>query len=453
MLEGKDALDAQPFDKIVLYDKYKECDVEVLFSLEDAHAIRQKQWYMSKTGYVVNEDLQSMHLFVWYLRGNTVPDDCTIDHHHYRSPLDNRYGNLKPATRTQQALNRAKSDAATSELHGVSMTEHGTWTAHGVFERSVYYLGTYKTEIEAGVAYDRWIISLPDFHEGFRKPNFPEKVDEHRLMGPPEKRKVNRPFTCVQPLKSGRFEALYRRKAIGVFDDAGDAAYAHDEAAVKHNPRIVYLNFPELFLDFFEARRNKIKFTLTKVENNVGFVWLENVNEFLYIDVEDYERCKTFKLHVAKQRGHPVANLELDDKKGVALGRFILNVQDKSQSVTYRDHNSLNMRKTNLVVVPKNTLSLHTKKREDTTTKKMNIHYRNDRDTYCAQVRVPKHLRKDDRPSSKCVRKSLQTFEEASRWRDLQVMHYYPGQYRELIFDDWDAQTRLYWIQKLHVQF
>lgn len=88
--------------------------------------------------------------------------------HKSRDGLDNRRENLREATRSQNNGNRITRGGRTSSLKGVQQRTNGTWIANCCKR----HLGTFKTEREAGLAYDR--AARGEFGE-FARLNFPEE--------------------------------------------------------------------------------------------------------------------------------------------------------------------------------------------------------------------------------------------------------------------------------------
>ena len=86
--------------------------------------------------------------------------------------LDNRRENLRPATSSQNAMNRATPSDNTSGFKGISRSGL-KWRAYvGVSGRQTY-LGSFTTPEEAARAYDA--AALHHYGE-FARPNFPQEV-------------------------------------------------------------------------------------------------------------------------------------------------------------------------------------------------------------------------------------------------------------------------------------
>jgi hypothetical protein len=76
-----------------------------------------------------------------------------VDHIN-RDKLDNRRGNLRVATRSQNEANKAKGSRGTSRYKGVTRTRNGKWKAEITVDGYRIYLGVFKKEKDAAVAYN-----------------------------------------------------------------------------------------------------------------------------------------------------------------------------------------------------------------------------------------------------------------------------------------------------------
>jgi hypothetical protein len=75
--------------------------------------------------------------------------DNTVDHIIPTDVLDNRAENLREATRSQQARNKAKRPGTSSKYVGVSQRKNGTWSAHLMVNGKIHGAGTHKLENDA----------------------------------------------------------------------------------------------------------------------------------------------------------------------------------------------------------------------------------------------------------------------------------------------------------------
>lgn len=130
----------------------------------DWYAVRsRKTFYPSRK---INGRMVAMHQFI--LRRN----NCD---HRNRNGLDNRRGNLRRATRNQQARNRGLNKNSTSGFKGVHWErDRGKWTAHIRYRRKVIRLGMFKSKRAAARAYD---AAARKYYKEYAFFNFPH--DDH----------------------------------------------------------------------------------------------------------------------------------------------------------------------------------------------------------------------------------------------------------------------------------
>lgn len=89
-----------------------------------------------------------IHRVIWLMVYGYWPP-CQIDHVN-GDKTDNRLTNLRLATYSQNMANRKP---MRNGLKGAFPTQHGSWAAKIRVNGKNYYLGTFKTEIEAHAAY------------------------------------------------------------------------------------------------------------------------------------------------------------------------------------------------------------------------------------------------------------------------------------------------------------
>lgn len=120
----------------------------------------------------------------WYARRSERTAGCTYMHrqlmplaetvdHISGDGLDNRRGNLRPATQAQQCRN-SRPKGGLSKYKGVALDRRdGVWYAHITVNRVRMHLGRYDSEVRAARAYD----AAARLHHGeFARLNFPEEV-------------------------------------------------------------------------------------------------------------------------------------------------------------------------------------------------------------------------------------------------------------------------------------
>ena len=109
------------------------------------------------------------------------------------------------------------------------------------------YLGAYDTSKEAAIAYDNAVF---EFNQSTTLLNFPDLV--HNLDVEPKNKNIKRSSTGyrgVNKVPSGKFYTAIsinsKKKSIGTFDTAIQAALAYDQAAIKKGNKKSTLNFPD----------------------------------------------------------------------------------------------------------------------------------------------------------------------------------------------------------------
>lgn len=83
--------------------------------------------------------------------------------------LDNRKANLRFCTLSQNNANRKSAKDSSSKYLGVSFCKKSNkWRAHISVNNKIKHIGTFKTEIEAALAYNKMAVKI---HGKFAKPN------------------------------------------------------------------------------------------------------------------------------------------------------------------------------------------------------------------------------------------------------------------------------------------
>lgn len=120
----------------------------------DFNYLNQWKWYYHKTGYAIRD--------VWYpsekrrekVRMHRViaktPEDMVTDHVN-QDKLDNRRSNLRICTTPENLFNRP---AYKDRLYKGTQKNGKKWVAKIVFNKRQYYVGIFKTELEAAEAYN-----------------------------------------------------------------------------------------------------------------------------------------------------------------------------------------------------------------------------------------------------------------------------------------------------------
>lgn len=125
-----------------------------------------------------------LHRVIWEIANGPIPDGLQIDHIN-RNGLDNRLENLRPATRSQQVLNRAKLAIKKYPYKGVDPKQN-RWRAYSCTLKSKkLHLGAFDTMEEAAVAYDVAMSYL--FDDIMELNNIPDE-----LVSPQKKQEIKR---------------------------------------------------------------------------------------------------------------------------------------------------------------------------------------------------------------------------------------------------------------------
>lgn len=137
---------------------------------EDFERLKDINWCFSK-GYARNDTYGFMHRYIM-----NAPDHLEVDHVHHNT-LDNRRSELRLTTKPQNLANSQSHSDSKSNYKGVTICKRDNIIYAKVnHDGKTYYLGAFKTEEEAGKAYDRKALEL--FGE-FAYLNFPELKEQY----------------------------------------------------------------------------------------------------------------------------------------------------------------------------------------------------------------------------------------------------------------------------------
>lgn len=104
-----------------------------------------------------------------YMHRLLIPNTVTVDHAN-GDGLDNRRSNIRPATYSQNNINRPPK---TGKLKGITGPRHGRYGAQMYLDGKSVWIGTYPTAREAARAYDEAVFAL---HGEYAYLNFPDEV-------------------------------------------------------------------------------------------------------------------------------------------------------------------------------------------------------------------------------------------------------------------------------------
>lgn len=131
----------------------------LLLDVEDRWLLYAYTWRVDPLGYVVRSEREPMHngkrgvhhTIRLHRQILGAAPGQVVDHVNGH-PFDNRRCNLRIATATQNARNKAPSRAVPK---GVELLSSGHWRARICVQRKLVPLGTYLTQREAAEAYNR----------------------------------------------------------------------------------------------------------------------------------------------------------------------------------------------------------------------------------------------------------------------------------------------------------
>lgn len=162
------------------------------------------------------------HVLAWAWVTGEWPEG-EIDHIN-NNPFDNRWSNLRPATRQQQTWNRSKRKGTLHKQFGIFRTAEGRWSARIQQE----FLGNFDTADEAAAAYRQAAIErygsyahsslLPD--NGIVPKRRQRGIRADNTSG----------FPGVRQLPHGKWRARFSTKHLGCFDTPEEAHEAYLKA-------------------------------------------------------------------------------------------------------------------------------------------------------------------------------------------------------------------------------
>jgi hypothetical protein len=218
---------------------------------EDCERVSRYRWYPQKCrteGFYACSVNRGTHIRMHRLIMD-APDSVDVDHRN-RHTLDNRKGNLRLCTRSQNSANtpKAKKRNPSSIYKGVYfLPRTNAWGARCNIQENTFNLGCYTTEVEAAVAYDQAMLAMqPDFAYF----NFPDSADRpkpQRLARRRGRKGTSGYYGVTWNKARAKWNAAvyhdYKRHDAGCFDDSATAARAYD-TKVRDLGLSLPLNFP-----------------------------------------------------------------------------------------------------------------------------------------------------------------------------------------------------------------
>lgn len=131
-------------------------------------------WYDGK-GYLncrVAKQAYKLHRVIWTMVNGSIPDDMVIDHINGIKD-DNRLANLRIATLSENGHNCVKKYSSSGEFKGITYhTKKKRWEAEISVDNERFFLGGFKTAIEASEAYERASVeAFGEFHKDTQSVN------------------------------------------------------------------------------------------------------------------------------------------------------------------------------------------------------------------------------------------------------------------------------------------
>lgn len=234
-----------PLRRINKETGHKEICTYSLVDDDDYPIVSKYNWSLDSNGYVgrrARGRYIKLHRFIAKIHRWNVGENV-IDHIN-RDKKDNRKSNLRICTFQQNLFNRKQYfNDATSHYKGVSKRGNGHWRMRVYVDGKCYYDETYRTEIEAAVAYNRAAVKA---HGEYAFLNgIPEEylnIDVHPIVH-------NNKYRGVEKRPSGSFTATikknHKKYYLGSFGVEEDAAKAYDKKAIEFFGDKAVLNFPE----------------------------------------------------------------------------------------------------------------------------------------------------------------------------------------------------------------
>jgi hypothetical protein len=177
----------------VVLIKMTNCNEWVTIDAEDYPKVADLRWWkdhLNQNGYAIAKPTRKVceqmglpydrNIYMHRILNNT-PDDMVTDHID-RNKLNNVKSNLRTCTQGENALNSTKRKGLTSQYKGVRFIKKyahaptpNKWEANITVNGKTRFIGTFPSEMEAALAYDKKAAEL---HGAFASLNLPHLMQE-----------------------------------------------------------------------------------------------------------------------------------------------------------------------------------------------------------------------------------------------------------------------------------
>ena len=425
--------------------KYKEIKLGgknggiAFVSDEDYDSLNKYSWHKDKRGYIsanINGKRFQMHRFVVNAQNNEIVD------HINRIKHDNRKDNLRILSGNDKdhinACNRGIcKNKISSKYKGVFFhTKQNKFYVKLVVKGKQYNLGTYDNEIDAAEKFDLYVV-----HNNLEyiELNFPNKRNEYLKQEYKFSKKEKQfDYYGIEKTKTGyTCHVIINGKKIyiGFSKELIQCAKIYDKYIYDNNIPQKKLNFPEDYSNY--NPNSKIKVECKQLNENTIQLLLNNTNEVVLIDVEDYDKLKYFNVYYHKESGYIKI---IVNRKTSGIHRFLMNVSDPLIFIDHINNNRLDNRKCNLRLSNASKNAHNITKRINTSSKYIGVFRDILRQIWIVNVKF----------NNKTVfRYSYKNEEHAARSRDLYILNNLKNEHYKLNFE-WTDQTIKEWTDILN---
>lgn len=212
---------------------------------EDYERLSEWKWSYNGTGYAVRSEhyyrdgKRRTRTILMHREIIKTPDGMETDHIN-GDRLDNRKCNIRPCDRKQNVWNNGSQLNKTSQYKGVSYHKgYKKWLAQIGKNGIHYFIGWYKTELEAAYYFD--VKSLELYGE-FARINGIKKEDVIFSLNNKTSKYVGVHWSNARHKWCASIQYNYKNKNLGRYDSETDAALAYNKAANMYHGDKAKLN-------------------------------------------------------------------------------------------------------------------------------------------------------------------------------------------------------------------